>query len=534
MILKKVMQATSLAFLSTALLHCAVAQQASDQAHTSTAIKYRKNIDELTPNELAAFEHAIRVLKERSKANVFDRTGFIWQAWIHNCSKIEVLKGRKATLSTQDLSEALSNAALDSCEIRNVLKKVPATAKTHFESPGECEHQKNTFLQWHRAQLYFFEKILQATDPKGKTGPSTKDVSLPYWNFTKKPSGKRFPKAFENRLSPLYDSTRTEAQLPSSLPTTSPYLLAYLIYTQKWDDFGGNLYGGGSLEGKIHNQMHATYVGGNMGDNQTAGLDPLFYVFHTFIDYSFEEWIKKHGADQISGNGRSGYMRAEQDATLPKPPGFDSGQTKQRDESAPYLPNMGQAQLYFDTKKLGYAFQHGKDGEFIPEAEISNLITAREADVFGDADISLFSALLSYGSSGAVAEPQAILENNYTVPSQPAVALFLSFSRKSVKADYSFQADVYLHPKNVASNIADPAFRNRYLVTNTAHWRLTGEHSGHSKIGLNVDVTGIIKSLVPKKQGEEWQITVGISGSGSGGSAIKASDFSPPVIASKP
>ena len=35
---------------------------------------------------------------------------------------------------------------------------------------------------------------------------------------------------------------------------------------------------------------------GDMGENDTAGLDPIFYFHHCFIDYAFWTWQKKHGA----------------------------------------------------------------------------------------------------------------------------------------------------------------------------------------------------------------------------------------------
>ncbi|SMC27427.1 tyrosinase [Andreprevotia lacus DSM 23236] len=34
---------------------------------------------------------------------------------------------------------------------------------------------------------------------------------------------------------------------------------------------------------------------GDMGENDTAGLDPIFYFHHCFIDYVFWQWQKKHG-----------------------------------------------------------------------------------------------------------------------------------------------------------------------------------------------------------------------------------------------
>lgn len=35
---------------------------------------------------------------------------------------------------------------------------------------------------------------------------------------------------------------------------------------------------------------------GDMGENDTAGLDPIFYFHHCFIDYTFWTWQRRHGA----------------------------------------------------------------------------------------------------------------------------------------------------------------------------------------------------------------------------------------------
>lgn len=496
-------------------------------------VKYRKNIDDLGAEELAAYEHAVAVQKQKSQNNVFDRTGFLWQAWVHNCTWLDVPNLRQATLTPAQLKNILSKPNVNSCTIRNFVP-MPGASPTHTENPGECEHRKNTFLQWHRAELYFQEQALQAADPEGKTGPSTKNVTIPYWNFTKKPSGVRFPKAFENPASPLYDSTRTSRALLSSLPTTSPYLLSYIIHFQDWPTFGGDEYGsagGGTLETQIHNQMHATYIDGNMGDNSTAGLDPIFYVFHNFLDYSLERWIEEHNENQITGSGRDNYMRGEQDDNLLKPVGFDTGSAdKPRSDSGPYTVNMGQAKIYFDTKKQGFAFQPGKDGEFIPKAQIQALIDQHEQAgfVFGDNPQSLFSALLSYGSSNAVANPRARLTGSYLIPDKTTnspAKLNFTLKRGVAQPDYSFQADVYLYPPGVKENIADINFRNRYLISNTVHWGLSGPHGGH-EVPISINVTGIINSLVKTKQGEKWNLTVGLSGT----DAINAADFSVPTI----
>lgn len=37
---------------------------------------------------------------------------------------------------------------------------------------------------------------------------------------------------------------------------------------------------------------------GDMGENDTAGLDPIFYFHHCFVDYTFWTWQRRHGATQ--------------------------------------------------------------------------------------------------------------------------------------------------------------------------------------------------------------------------------------------
>ncbi len=459
------------------------------------------------------------------------------QAW-YDCSSIDVRRPQHRcaaglnNLLTSPLyvGDGSSPPRLNSCEIRNFLQ-VPGGTATHKEYPGRCEHQKNTFLQWHRAQLYYYEKALQAADPEGQYGPSTKDVALPYWNFTQPPSGQRYPQAFENPDSPLFDSARTTEPHPK--PAASPELLASFIYNLDWPAFGGDEYGtngGGAIETRMHNGLHFGYINGHMIDNTTAAMDPIFFVFHNFIDYILEKWIQTHDQEQITGTGRDNYMRAEQDDHLLKPVGFDEGSgDPKRDDSGDYTRNMGQAKIYFDTQQQGYAFA-GTD-EFLPPAKIRTLIDRHQPAgfVFGDNPMSLYSALLGNASLSPGAPFKIKLSGTYEIPDktidEQSARATLSFSRKSVNPNYSFHADVYLYPEDIKGEIDREDFRNRYLVTNRAHWGL----SHHSDYTLNFKehLTGIINSLVDKKQGEKWNITVAISGKSE---SMNIDQFTPPSI----
>lgn len=519
---------------------CTVKLPSQTEQGGARIVRYRKNIDDLTPAELAAFKHAVSEMKRKSQENVYDRRGFLWQAWVHNCPSVDVFNDRKAALPGDGLKWLLSDPTRNSCDVAYFLDKPPTADNAHEEFPGECEHQKNTFLQWHRAQLYFYEQALQAADPKGERGPSTRDVALPYWNFTRKPSGVRYPQAFEDVDSPLFDVTRNKGGLDSSLATASPNLLAYQIYYMEWADFGGDEYGslgGGNLETKIHNHMHAIYMGGNMGNNVTAGLDPLFYAFHNFLDYSFEKWLDEHGDAGIGGSARTAFMRSEQDASLPRPVGWSAGDgDPQRTDSGDYTANMGQAALYFDTLRQGYGFQPRYGGEFARKKDIQALIDRHQQAgfVFGNNQKSLFAALLSDDAAdGAVARPDLTVSSAYKIPAQAVAGdkrANMVLERAHASPDYSFQADIYLHPANVAARIDEKSFRDRYLVTSSSHWALSGAHQ-HESYAITTDVTGIVDSLVPKKRRQTWRITAAITTNDKGRGQIRQGDFSLPSIA---
>ena len=477
--------------------------ESSDPPESGSVLK-RKNIDDLTAAELAAYEHAVEMMKKKSLANPFDRTGFTWQAWVHNCTNIWASANRELDPAHEDANRACG-----------FFQPKPADTY-HMEHPGMCEHGKDIFLPWHRAEFYFYEKALQASDPNGLEGPATEDVTVPYWNFTKRPSGSRYPLAFENQSSPLYHERRNHDALTTPYAFTSPYLLAYQIYYMDWEDFGGYEVGAagnyGAFEAQIHNPMHGTYVGGDLGGTSTAALDPLFFSFHAYIDYIFEAWIEEHSAAAVTSKRQ--FMRAQQDKGLPLPPDFSEGTGTAPPGNG--TMNMGRAEIYFDLAKLGYEYQPGPDGEFIPKPEIEALVAKHKQAGFnfGSSEISLFSALLSYGDYGPSPQPGATFQGALTIPNTvpPATKYLLEIVRPASADDYTFQADVYIHPANVEADIGNAEFRHKYLAVSTAYWALGEQHSTTpSSTRLTSNITAVIESLVAGgKGGEDWQVSLAI------------------------
>jgi len=95
----------------------------NDVLHDTGAPKVRKNIEALTPDELARFRHAVKVMQCYDTYSRYDQRSFRYWADIH---------------------------------------------------ANNCQHGWEQFLSWHRLYLHYFEQQLQDIDPT---------VTLPYWDW---------------------------------------------------------------------------------------------------------------------------------------------------------------------------------------------------------------------------------------------------------------------------------------------------------------------------------------------------------------
>ena len=182
----------------------------------STALtqeKERKNIDQLTADELANYTHAVKLLMD----SMDDKKNYQFHADLHNLF-------------------------LD-------------------DPPYGCEHASELFFPGHRYHLRNFEKALQDADPGNPKTP-TKDVMIPYWDWSNPASGKRYPKAFEDTTSVLFKPRNNG----NNTPLLNADSLTVLVRdTPDWNKFAGNPknMGGsyGVLESPAHNDMHSIYIG---------------------------------------------------------------------------------------------------------------------------------------------------------------------------------------------------------------------------------------------------------------------------------
>jgi polyphenol oxidase len=182
------------------------------------------------------------------------------------------------------------------------------------------------FLAWHRAYLYFHERILGTLigDPS---------FALPYWDWDSckddpNDMGGRnrfpgevygFPTDDPNilALNPLFDSTRAAGPNDRMAPAfVGPATMQTILGFTSFSDFGGNssedlpvfaqVQGNpqqaGRLEAGPHGFVHLWTTDpknraglANMGMLGSAAFDPVFFAHHANIDRLWDKWVNMNG-----------------------------------------------------------------------------------------------------------------------------------------------------------------------------------------------------------------------------------------------
>lgn len=133
-----------------------------------------------------------------------------------------------------------------------------------------CEHGSNHFFDWHRAFLFYFEKICQKLTGNAKFG-------LPYWNWNQNPD---IHTAYLNTASALYLPRASTSM--AGVPSVSTPTLDGIFADTNFFTFSSQ------LEGTPHNNVHS-HTGGTFG-NFTSAQDPLFWNHHCMVDYCWYKW----------------------------------------------------------------------------------------------------------------------------------------------------------------------------------------------------------------------------------------------------
>ena len=416
--------------------------------------RVRKNIDSLTPQELADYEHAISKLLEISTSNPQSIDGYTYFEQLHD----------------GDL--------------------------------GPCEHKNDTFMPWHRAHLFLFEEALRRSDP-----PRTETVTLPYWDWSALPSGKRYPRAFEDQSSVLFHEFRNDTPICrsdgasgcESLPFPRAELEARVLSVAHWSTpdrqqsrltFGGHAggeqdcssqfgLGFGALEQPGHNTMHDSYIGGDMAQPSFAALDPIFFSFHCYLDLLWAQWQERFDTD------------TDLEARL-------CGLFKDRE----HLPeNRFRVKDLLDTKaQLGYVYEYtaGEGAPVRPGVAAAPLFPAHPA----------FDFVVS-----ARKQPELVRTLDITIPQPGVEGALLLLTGVNVTTPFSYSADIYLTPAGEELHLEDREFRATHLADLLYFWQ--AHHGGNHRRthDLTVDLGRALKALAGTHAGEQWRVSVALGAS---------------------
>jgi polyphenol oxidase len=153
-------------------------------------------------------------------------------------------------------------------------------------------HRSWNFFPWHRAFLYYFERIL------GSLVGDINNFRLPYWDWENQRYISWFYRSPASSSNPFYDVNRyTPINGGASLPANdgTAARIALLNGIADFATFGGTATKGGACESNPHNPIHDdiglhTSPWHDMGNLGYAARDPIFFAHHGNIDKIWSNW----------------------------------------------------------------------------------------------------------------------------------------------------------------------------------------------------------------------------------------------------
>ena len=217
---------------------------------TALAIRERKRVSALSAAEVTRLRLAYQKCRDLSVSDPSDPRGFLQQAQIHHCY------------------------CGHSAEVHN----------TYF------------FLPWHRAFLYFHERIL---------GKLIGDMSfaLPCWDWDDANS-QQLPSIYaQSAGNSLFDANRAVNVPLPMLVARAAAMTQSAMKAVTPDAFLGADWvpvhaTAGNIETGAHNFIHSWVAGGakaDMGLQSTAARDPVFYAHHANVDRMWTKWLAQGG-----------------------------------------------------------------------------------------------------------------------------------------------------------------------------------------------------------------------------------------------
>jgi hypothetical protein len=179
--------------------------------------------------------------------------------------------------------------ALPSTDVIGWTKQIAQHCLNCAVSDQNNIHFNWQFLTWHRALLYFLERILRKLP--GSAGGD--DLRLVYWDW-ENPSSRVLPAIFGPTGQPLYRSNRGNLKGPNWPLTDDDVDVQPSLATPSFSLFGGT-----AVQQKPvpiaftgpHASVHNNFDPGDMADLQYSPRDPVFYAHHSNIDRLWSSWV---------------------------------------------------------------------------------------------------------------------------------------------------------------------------------------------------------------------------------------------------
>jgi len=305
-----------------------------------------------------------------------------------------------------------------------VMKQRPATDPTSwaFQSNvhgsamagqywNKCQHRHWWFLAWHRAYLYYLERMLQRAANESR-------LRIPYWNYTN-PANRSLPALFMDPTTVFYVPGRnltspSDQVTASAVNITQAMSRTAFIGSNAQLGFGGGQENApvqypfenkaGTLETLPHNAIHVQ-VGGLMQNPSTAATDPVFWLHHSNIDRLWVNWL-------ASGGGRAN----------PTDAAFLNTTFQLYNEDG-VLVTHTVADFLGDTTKLGYYYDDAPPPQTmtIPQGKIMMAISPKTIPASQDMQVDLTdTGNLKFNTLGEVRldKPAKLLARPATFPVQ--------------------------------------------------------------------------------------------------------------------
>jgi tyrosinase len=341
-----------------------------------------------------------------------------------------------------------------------------------------CQHGTDHFFSWHRAYLFYFERICQKLTGQPKFG-------LPYWNWNQDPA---MHPAFTAAGSPLLHG-RNRTSLAGfnafSTPTLDPI-------------FGdGNFFTFSSqIEGTPHNSAHS-FIGQDMVTGGSP-LDPIFWAHHCMIDYCWAKWnfeLENQNTNDATWNGTSWNHFVDENGN---PASATAGGTtlmpllSYRYESSAIGSSAAAASMAItkaDFKKLEKRIKEGADVKF----EIK-----RRVPIANRASMSM-AKVFSSATNVPAAEFSALIKSD---SAKERIFASVAYAKLPPTNDFYVRVFVNLPDASPSTSMDDPHYAGSFAFFGTDAGN-SPEHAGHQGRRFLVNLTPTLQKLTRAGQLQE-------------------------------